>query len=116
MAVQSPARSVRCSVGEHVGVAREPLERPVAVERLEQALQVAAGIGEIGFADLDVVQTDDRVDLDRVRVGFLAHHLAMDLALRRHVHDEVAAHPRVAPQPSIGGEPATARDSATPVR
>ena len=88
-----------------MGVTREALERPVAVECLEQALQIAAGVGEIGFADLDVVQTHDRIDLDRVRVGLLAHHLAVDLALRRHVHDEVAAHPGMAPQSSVGGEP-----------
>ena len=83
-----------------------PVERPVALERLEQALQIAAGVGEIGLADLDVVQPHDRVDLDRVRVGFLAHDLAMDLALGRHVDDEVAADAGVAAEPAVGGEPA----------
>ena len=48
------------------------------------------GRRELGLLDLDVVEADDRVDLDRVRVGLLAHDLAVDLALGWHVDDDVA--------------------------
>ncbi len=104
--VQSPSRSVRCKVREHVRVGVEPGELPVALERLVQALQIAAGVGEVGLADLDVVQPHDRIDLDRVRVGLLAHDLAVHLALGRHVDDEVATDAGVAAEPAAGGEAA----------
>ena len=104
--VQSPARSVALQGRQHVRVDVEPRELPVALERLRETLQVAARIGEIGLAHLDVVQPHDRVDLDRVGVGFLAHHLAMQLALGRHVDHEVAPDACVAAEPAVGGEPA----------
>ncbi len=43
-----------------------------------------------GSLHLDVVQTYDRIERDRARLGRLAHHLAVHLAARRHVDDEVA--------------------------
>ena len=52
-----------------------------------------------GSAHFDVMQPDHRIDFDRVRLGALAHDLAMNLALRRHVDDEVAADPRLAAEP-----------------
>ena len=97
---QRPLQRSRSTCGS-TGESREP---PVALERLAQALQVAARVGEVGLAHLDVVQPHDRIDLDRVRVGLLAHDLAMQLALRRHVDDEVAGDARVAPEPPVGGQ------------
>ena len=90
VAVQSPAAERPLQAGQHVVVAREAGERPVALQRLEQPLQVARRVAQVRLADLDVVQPDDRVDLDRVRVGLLAHDLPVQLALRRHVDDQVA--------------------------
>ena len=60
VAVQSPARSVRCSDARTWASHRvETGEVPVRLQRLEQPLQVAAGIGHVGLADLDVVQAHD---------------------------------------------------------
>ena len=44
-----------------------------------------------GSRDLDIVKAHDRIDLDRMGFGALAHHLAMDLAFGGHVDDEIAA-------------------------
>ena len=60
----------------------------------------------VGLAHLHVVQAHDGVDLDRVRVGLLAHHLPVDLALGGNVHDEVAEDPRVAAEAPILGQAA----------
>ena len=105
VAVQSPARSVRCSAASTWSSHVETGERPVALQRLEQPLQVAGRVGHVGLADLDVVQAHDRVDLDRVGVGLLPHDLPVQLALRRHVHDQVADHLRVAPEPPLRRQP-----------
>jgi len=37
------------------------------------------------------VQADDRIDVDRVLFGALAYDLAVNLAFRRNVDDELAA-------------------------
>ena len=66
-------------------------DAPLRVERLLQAAEVAGGIVHVGFGDLDIVQAHDRIDVDRMRLGALAHDLAMNLAFRRHVDDEIAA-------------------------
>ena len=63
---------------------------PLALERLAQAAEVARRRREVGLLDLDVVEADDRVDLDRMRVGLLAHDLPVHLALGRHVDHELA--------------------------
>ena len=56
-----------------------------------------------GSRDLDIVQADDRIDLDRMRLGALAHDLTVDLALGRHVDDEIAADLRLAAEPAALG-------------
>ncbi len=60
-----------------------------------QAPEIARGVVHVGLADLDIVKAHDRIDLDRMRLGALAHDLAMDLAFRGHVDDEIAADPRL---------------------
>ena len=60
-----------------------------------------------GSRDLDVIEAHDRVDLDRMRLGALAHDLPVDLAFGRHVDDEIAANPRLAPEPPAGRESAS---------
>src|SRR5208337_1545971 len=74
-------------------------DAPLLCERLLQAAEVAGRLAQVRLADLDVMQPHDRVDLDRMLLGALAHHLPVDLALRRHVDDEVAADFRLAAEP-----------------
>ncbi len=106
VAADPPSRNAPLEVRKHVWVARKALKLPVALERLEQSLQVAGGGRQVGLAHLDVVQANDGVDLDRVRVGLLAHDLAVHLALRRHVDDEVTGDLRVTSESAVGGQPA----------
>ena len=103
-------------VGEHVRLGRESRESPLALERFREPLQVATRVGEIGLAHLDVVEPHDRVDLDRMRVGLLAHHLAVQLALGRHVDDEIAADLRVAAEPPIVRQARGGRGTASRAR
>jgi hypothetical protein len=84
----------------------QPVHLPLAQERLADAADVAAGAAQLGALDLDVVQPHDRVDLDRVGVCLLADDLPVELALGRHVDDEVACDGGDAPQPPPLGEPA----------
>jgi hypothetical protein len=57
----------------------------------------------VGLLHLDKMQADHRVELDVVRLGLLAHHLAVDLAARGHVDDHVAEHLGRARQAPPGG-------------
>ena len=101
VAVQSPARSVRCSPVSTWSSHARPVSDQSRSSASSSRSQVARRVAHVGLADLDVVQADDRVDLDRVRVGLLPDDLPVQLALRRHVHHEVADHLRVAAQPSL---------------
>ena len=80
-------------------VEREAAEPPFALERLAQTSEVARRHGQVRLRNLDEVQPHDGVDLDRMRVGLLAHDLAVDLALGRHVDHDVAGDPRGAAEP-----------------
>ena len=91
--------------GQDVGVALEPLEAPLALERVSQPAEVARRRGEVWLLDLDVVETHDRLHLDRVGVRLLAHDLAVHLALGRHVDDELTDHARRAAEPARRREP-----------
>ena len=88
--------------GQHDRIDVEPREVPIALEGGEQTLEIAAGRRERRLLHLDVVQPHDRVDVDRVGVGLLAHDLAVDLRLRGHVDHQVAADLRVASEPAVG--------------
>ena len=74
-------------------------DAPLFGERLLQAAKVARRVLHVRLADFDIVQPDDRIDVDRVLLGALAHDLAVDLALRRHVDDELAANLGLAAEP-----------------
>ena len=65
-----------------------------------------------GSANLDVIEADDRVDLDRVRLRPLADDLPMNLTFGRHVDDEIAANPGLASKPPAGGERSALRGVA----
>ena len=90
-----------------VGV--EPGQRPLALEGLEQAGEVARRRGQLRWLDLDVVEPDDRVDREGPDVEVLADDLAMDLALGRDVDEDVAADRRGAGQPAVRARPLSLR-------
>ena len=96
---------------QHRKIAGEPAELPFLLERVHQAPQVAGWILHVRLLHLDVVQADDRVQLDLARIGILAHDLAMDLAAGRNVHDHVALHERRAGKTVTGRQPPPVRIS-----
>ena len=75
-------------------------------ERLLQAAKIARRLVHVRLGDLDVIEAHDRIDLDRMGLGALAHDLPVDLAFGRHVDDEIAANPGLAPEPPAGRESA----------
>ena len=83
---------------QHGQIAGEILEAPLGFERLEQPAQIARRIVHVRLLHLHVVQAHHRIQLDRARVGLLAHHLAMHLAARGHVDDHVGLDARRARQ------------------
>ena len=102
------ARSVFCrpaSVARSASVSARP---HCSRERLLQAAKIARRIVHVRLGDLDVIEADDRIDLDRMRLGALAHNLTVDLAFRRHVDDEIAADPGLAAEPPRRREAARA--------
>ena len=72
---------------------RAPSMPPLLLERLLRAGgNRSAGSCMSGSAHLDIVERDHRIDGDRRGIGgALAHHLAVDLAVRRDVDDDIAA-------------------------
>ena len=62
------------------------------------------GDAELGRLDLDVVEPDDRIEVEVADVEALADDLAVDLALGRDVDDEVAPDVGHAAQPAAVGE------------
>ena len=94
---------------QHRKIAGEPGELPFLLERVHQAPQVAGWILHVRLLHFDVVQADDRIQLDLARIGILAHDLAMDLAAGRNVHDHVALHERRAGKTVTGRQPPPAR-------
>ena len=75
---------------QDVRVAFEPGQLPLALEGGAQTAEITGGRREVGLLDLDVVEADDGVDLDRMGVGLLAHDLAVHLTLGWHVDHELA--------------------------
>ncbi len=60
----------------------------------------------VRLGDLDVVQPDDRIDFDRVRVEAFAHDLPMHLAFGGNINHEIAT------EPGLTAEPATLFEGA----
>jgi hypothetical protein len=87
-----------CQVGLEVRQAPFPLERVLEPD------EVAGRRGELGRRDLDVVEPDDRVDVEVPNVEALADDLAIDLALGRDVDDGVAANVGRAREAAAFGE------------
>ena len=80
------------------------VEIPLLVQSLLKAAKIARRLVHVRLADLDVIEADDRIDLDRMRLRALADDLPMNLAFGRHVDDEIAANPGLAAKPAAGSE------------
>ena len=89
----------RLQLLQHAHVAGEPGQPPLELERVLEAAQVARGVVHVGRLHFDVVQAHHGVELDVVRLGGLAHDLAVHLAVGRHVDDDIAQHLRRAREP-----------------
>ena len=79
----------------------EVVEVPLAGERVLEPPEIARRRRQGRRLDLDVVEPDDRVELERALRRILAHDLAVDLALGRDVDDDVAAHLGQAPESAL---------------
>ena len=87
---QAPWRSACCSPWSIRRSQVELVQLPLLAQRLLQALEVAGRTLHVGLVDLDIVQADHRIELDRPDLGTLAHDLLVDLALGRDVDHDVA--------------------------
>ena len=94
---------------QHVEFDAEPGELPLALQRLEQATQVARRVVHVRLADLHIVQAHQRIEVDLAHLGSLAHHLTMHLARRRHIDHHIGADLRLAGEPLAGLQHLAAR-------
>ena len=89
---------------QHPEIAGEFAQLPLLAQRLLQALEVAARALHVGLFDLDIVQADHRIELDRPDLGTLPDDLLVNLALGRDVDHDVALQPRLAAEPALRPE------------
>ena len=75
---------------------------PLLVQRLLEATKITGRLVHVRLGDLDVIEADDRIDLDRMGLRALADDLPVDLAFGRHVDDEIAANLGLAAEPPTG--------------
>ena len=87
---------------QHVEFDAEPGELPLALQRLEQATQVARRVVHVRLADLHIMQAHQGIEVDLAHLGGLAHHLAMHLARRRHIDHHIGADLRLTGEPLTG--------------
>ena len=87
-------------------------DAPLRGQRLLQAPEVARGVVHVGLGDLDIMQANDRIDVDRMRLRALADDLAMHLALGRHINDEIAQDARLAAESAARRQRAALVDPA----
>ena len=110
--VQPPARKADLQGFQDGKIGGRAGHAPLLGQRLLQAPEVARGLAHVRLADRDRMQTHDGIDDDRPLLRWLPHHLTMDLALGRHIDDEVAADLRLAAEPPHGREGAALIDEA----
>ena len=84
--------------------ASRSVELPLALERHLEPVEVAGRRRELGRLDLDVMEPDDRVEVEVADVEALPDDLAVDLALGRDVDDDVAPEVGRAAEPPLVGE------------
>ena len=82
-------------------VAFKVRQTPLEFKRKFQPGKIAGGIVPIGFLDLDVVKPDHWIQFDLDDFSTLADHLAMHLAFRGHVDDDVALDACLAGQTAV---------------
>ncbi len=75
---------------KHEHIAFQVGQPPLELQRIFESAQVARRVVHVGLLHLDKVQPNHRVDLNVMRLGLLAHHLAVHLAAGRHIDDHVA--------------------------
>ena len=107
-----PARNVFCRRASVARSACVSSRSHCSCKACCKAAKIARRLVHVRLADLDVIEADDRIDLDRMRLRALAHDLPMNLAFGRHVDDEIAANPGLAAEPSAGGERSALRGVA----
>ena len=90
--------------GEHRWVDEQPFEPPLLLESRQQPLQVTRRAGQVGLSHIDVMEPHHRIDRQCADPRPLAHDLAMDLALRRDVDDDVLDDLGGAAEPVAGGQ------------
>ena len=86
---------------------------PLLVQSLLKAAKIARRLVHVRLADLDVIEADDRIDLDWMRLRALADDLPVNLAFGRHVDDEIATNSGLASEPAAVGERPTLRGIAS---
>ena len=96
----------RLEVADDGEVGFEVGQSPLALERLEEPHQVAGRRSELGRDDLDVVEPNDRIDVEIADIERFADDLAVDLAFGRDVDDGVAEDVGGARESSARGQPA----------
>ena len=94
---------------QHAQVALQVGQLPFPRERSLEPLQVARRVLHVGFRHLDVMQLDERIELDVPRLGGLAHDLAVNLAARRHIDHDVRFDAGLAREPAPRRERLPAR-------
>ena len=75
---------------DHLEAAMQVLEPPLLLERRLDTSQIAGRLVHVGRRDLDIAQPYYGIDVDRVDLGALAHHLPVDLAVWRDVDHDVS--------------------------
>jgi hypothetical protein len=65
------------------------MELPLFGQSFLDPFEVASGASQIGLDHLDVVETHDWIDWQGVDPGPLPHDLAMHLAVRRNIDNDV---------------------------
>jgi len=86
----------RCEIGVRFA------DAPLLMQGLFQTPQITRRLMHVRLGDLDIIEADDRIDLDRMRFRTLANDLPVDLALGGHINDQIAANPGLASKPSTG--------------
>ena len=94
----------RLQRSQHTELDAETGELPFALERFRETTQITRRIVHVRLADLDIVQTDEGIEVDLTHFCGLAHDLTVDLARRRHIDHHIAADFRLTGEPLTGFE------------
>ncbi len=69
----------------------KPAEPPVFLERIEQALGIAARLVHVGRLDFDEIKMHAGIERNFAQIGTFPHELPVYLAFGRHIDHHVAA-------------------------